>query len=237
MGVFGGLLIAILLLGPVPGWAVGPYVDDGRTVLDRATSLQWQKNAETQQLSWEQALAYCEGLELDGYDDFRVPNVRELMSLIDYAHSPALDSVFTGGSYRDWTSTSRADKPAEAWIVYFLEGDGFWHDKVTSRDTVRCVRGGLPVDRTFQLTLNVHGSGIVQNSLNNGFCTDTCVIAVGYGTSVTLIPRPQAAARFSGWSGLPCGAEDTCTFKVYENMDVSANFFHPGFFPGWLLLR
>src|SRR6185295_7572041 len=45
--------------------------------------------------TWCGALAYCEGLTLAGHDDWRLPNVMELVSLVDYGRSqPAIEPLF-----------------------------------------------------------------------------------------------------------------------------------------------
>ncbi|PKN55000.1 MAG: hypothetical protein CVU56_23545 [Deltaproteobacteria bacterium HGW-Deltaproteobacteria-14] len=59
------------------------------TVTDAATGLVWQRangqqSAGDLQFSWKEALAYCEALALAGHDDWRLPDVRELQSIVDY---------------------------------------------------------------------------------------------------------------------------------------------------------
>ncbi|WP_058485020.1 Lcl C-terminal domain-containing protein [Defluviitalea phaphyphila] len=39
-------------------------------------------------MTWEEALAYAENLELAGYTDWRLPNAKELQSIVDYTRSP-----------------------------------------------------------------------------------------------------------------------------------------------------
>jgi Protein of unknown function (DUF1566) len=39
-------------------------------------------------LSWQQALAWCEDLTLAGHDDWRLPNAKELPSIVDYTRAP-----------------------------------------------------------------------------------------------------------------------------------------------------
>ncbi|MBW2456083.1 MAG: DUF1566 domain-containing protein [Deltaproteobacteria bacterium] len=73
--------------------------DDG-TVSDQATGLMWQQEDSGQGMPWEEALGHCEDLSLAGYDDWRLPNAKELQSLVDYSRSPdttssaAIDPLF-----------------------------------------------------------------------------------------------------------------------------------------------
>ncbi|MFQ5510642.1 MAG: DUF1566 domain-containing protein [Candidatus Krumholzibacteriia bacterium] len=96
-----------------------------------------------------------------GHCDWRVSNVRELQTIVDYeAFSPTVDPAFhrptTCSGCADvtlttcsctmwstyWSSTSTAGSPHTAWLVSFLEGYVFLDFKTRGRH-VRAVRGGL----------------------------------------------------------------------------------------------
>ena len=73
----------------------GRFVDNGDgTVTDTCTRLMWQQDTadvngdglrnEGDQPPWCSALAYCEDLELAGHDDWRLPNITELQSIVDH---------------------------------------------------------------------------------------------------------------------------------------------------------
>ena len=75
---------------------VKPDPSDGSTwyTVDPATGLAWQHDEELARMTFAEALAYCEDLELGGFDDWRLPNVRELQSIADYSRYPAaVDSL------------------------------------------------------------------------------------------------------------------------------------------------
>lgn len=120
----------------------GRFVDNGDgTITDTCTGLMWQQHVTP--FVWCEALAYCEGLELAGHSDWRLPNVRELQSIVDYQRSnPAIDPLFGPEAWRYWSSTSVVVNPHEAWYVNFDDGSvarigkGF-------HGNVRAVRGGL----------------------------------------------------------------------------------------------
>lgn len=98
------------------------FVDQGEVVFDSSTGLSWQKSDSQEGLVWEDALAYCQQLEVAGYDDWRLPDIKELQSIVDYSRSPdksdsaALDSVFEISSIQNearqqdypffWSSTT-----------------------------------------------------------------------------------------------------------------------------------
>src|SRR4030066_392238 len=71
-------------------YGTNEYVDNGDgTITDKATGLTWMKNDNGAAVSWENALSYAEGLEYAGYSDWRLPNAKELQSIVDYTRSPA----------------------------------------------------------------------------------------------------------------------------------------------------
>ncbi len=114
----------------------GRFTDNGDgTVTDTCTGLQWQKDtADTNgdghvvddgidSLAWCDALAYCENLSFAGHDDWRLPNVRELQSIVDYGReSPSISPVFSSLSSMYWSSTSRVLIPPLAFHVTFDVG-------------------------------------------------------------------------------------------------------------------
>jgi len=116
------------------------FVDnqDG-TISDNATGLMWQASDSTKGMNWEEALAYAENLTLGGYSDWRLPNAKELQSIVDYSRSPetsdsaAIDPIFQVSSIVNeagekdypyyWTSTTHLDGPKpEAGAVYIAFG-------------------------------------------------------------------------------------------------------------------
>ncbi len=99
-----------------------PLNDNGNgTVTDSATGLVWQKcsaglgttlgNCNTgnpTKYNWSNAISYCEGLTLGGRSDWRLPNINELRSIIDYTFKlPAIDSIAFPNTQSDtyWSST------------------------------------------------------------------------------------------------------------------------------------
>jgi hypothetical protein len=129
---------------------VPEYVDNGDgTVTDLTAGLMWQQQA-ADPMTWEDALAHCEALPLTqagGYSDWRVPNINELQSLVDYSkNNPAIDTNAFPGETWDWywTSTtfiSTSGAITDAWRIDFEDGFSNNDDKTETYD-VRCVRGG-----------------------------------------------------------------------------------------------
>lgn len=123
-----------------PFYGKNDFVDnnDG-TISDLATGLMWQKADDGVARDWEEALSYAENLTLGGHSDWRLPNIKELQSIVDYTrcpsvtNSPAIDPIFETTSIVDpdgvlgqypyfWSGTTHLDganqNTAAAYIAF-----------------------------------------------------------------------------------------------------------------------
>jgi len=115
-------------------------------VLDIKTGLIWEddKQNTNNTFTWSSALSYCNSLSLAGYSDWRLPNINELSSIIDYdKFNPAIPSAFehvtAKGFY--WSSTTWSNENF-AIGVGFTSGAEVNAKKIKDNFKVRCVRGG-----------------------------------------------------------------------------------------------
>lgn len=96
-------------------YGVNSFMDNGDgTVTDNATGLMWQQEDDGNTYNWKDALAYATNSELAGYTDWRLPNTKELQSIVDYDKTtfPAIDEDFfvcTNDDSWFWTSTTQGD--------------------------------------------------------------------------------------------------------------------------------
>lgn len=133
------------------------YADNGDgTTTDNRTGLMWAKDGNSagcnngSSSTWEQALSFCEGLTYANYSDWRLPNRRELMSIVDYGRiSPAINMAYFTNTenYYYWTSTTYVPSVTYAWPVDFGSGSvgvGGTVNGTSKANTyyVRCVRSG-----------------------------------------------------------------------------------------------
>jgi hypothetical protein len=139
-------------------WPDPRFTDNGNgTVMDNLTGLIWMKNANAfSTVSWSQALIIANGLKSNDADltdgsvagDWRLPNLRELQSLIDYSSTnPALPEghPFVGlppaSNCNYWSSTTNTRDSSNAFYVNFVEGFVVYNDRSLGF-YVWCVRGG-----------------------------------------------------------------------------------------------
>ncbi|MBT4129748.1 MAG: DUF1566 domain-containing protein [Candidatus Marinimicrobia bacterium] len=183
-------------MGPMPGqtedkqfyvlyvrgneaYGVNDFVENGdSTVSDLATGLMWMQDDSQVGMNWEAALAYAQTKNAEihlGYDDWRVPNSKELQSILDYTRSPAttnsaaIDPVFFSTSIIDeggendypfyWSSSTHVNMNNGAWGAYVCFGEalGFMAAPFP------------PFDVTL---LDVHGAGSQRSDPKTGDADD-----------------------------------------------------------------
>jgi len=127
------------------------FIDNGDgTVTDTFTKLMWTKDAQqiTGEMNWPAAITACNNLSFADYEDWRLPNVREMLSIIDYGYyEPALTPghpfinvpPYPG---RYWVSTTMANNPLEAMHVPIVNGAVNGMNKLSNLRLVWAVRGG-----------------------------------------------------------------------------------------------
>ena len=113
-------------------------------VKDPSTNLMWEdtKHVEDGQVTYLEANSYCEDLKLGEHTDWRVPTLKELISIVDYKrHEPAILKEFSRVDQDKlyWSSTQYTNKSTEFWGVDFEDGDTDNASAIYDR-RVRCVR-------------------------------------------------------------------------------------------------
>jgi hypothetical protein len=102
-------------------------INSDGTVTDQNSGLIWQQQDDGIGRNWQEAIAYCEGLELAGQTDWRLPNIKELQSIVDYTrYDPAIDpSVFTLSDSEGWfwSGTTHGDSTLSATYICFGKCD------------------------------------------------------------------------------------------------------------------
>lgn len=137
------------------------FVDNGDgTISDLATGLMWQKSDDGKSRDWEESLNYAEGLTLGNKSDWRLPNAKELQSIVDYSrspkttNSPAIDPLFdcteisdpdgnTGNYPFYWTGTSHLDGAnpySNGVYIAFGEGQGEMNGELMDVHGAGCQR-------------------------------------------------------------------------------------------------
>lgn len=140
------------------------YTDHGNgTVTHAKTGLMWKRCSEAtsemwtgsmcygspETYTWANALSKAKDSSFAGHSDWRVPNKKELESIIETCGwNPAINATRLSASsslYSYWTATSFAPNVDSAWTVDLSDG-GIGAYSKTSTQYVRLVRGGQSLD-------------------------------------------------------------------------------------------
>ncbi len=136
------------------------FKDNGDgTITDEATGLTWMKADSGKGMDWPTALEYAEDMEFAGHSDWRLPNAKELQSIIDYTRSPdttgsaAIDPIFDATEFKNeggekdfahyWSSSTHIGARSTDTAVYFAFGRslGFMKDRRSGEYTLMDVHG------------------------------------------------------------------------------------------------
>ena len=143
------------------------FVDNGDgTVSDSDTGLMWELKTDDDGnrdkdnvYNWEEALSYCEKLDLAGYNDWRLPNMNELQSIVDYSrHHPCIYPIFSAVSSNYFSSTTYVDDPNYVWNADFKNVGIVAGSRKPYNAYVRAVRGGQCESSNTSTTTTISGS-------------------------------------------------------------------------------
>ena len=219
------------------GWPSPRFLSLGNeTVKDNLTGLIWTANANTPgptacgsgvaKISYDSYL-FVQCLNNNnylGYNDWRVPNRKELQSLIDHSQSnPALPegNPFTGsGTY--WSSDTYVNQCNLGWAIDMATGLVIESYKnPTNAFHVWPVRGPL----SLQVLLAGDGVGSINGSQISCY-GDKCLGLYNNHEEITITAETSTDSIFGGWTGCPSASGQECTFVM--NTDITVDCHIPG---------
>ena len=146
-------------------YGVNNYVDNQNgTITDKATSLMWSQADSLKGMDWATALRWVQKKNKEnylGYSDWKLPDAKELQSIVDYTRSPST----TGGAAIDpkFSSTSIINEAGEKdWPWYWSSTTHASVDPRTSEsrgNEAAYVCFGRALGKQFGMWLDVHGAG------------------------------------------------------------------------------
>ncbi|MBN1541640.1 DUF1566 domain-containing protein [candidate division KSB1 bacterium] len=156
-------------------YGLNDFVDTGDgTITDQATGLMWDKSGSREGMDWQIALQWVVEKNQEnylGYNDWRLPNAKELQSIVDYDRSPeysnsaAISPLFDVPVITDedgdedypfyWTSTTHDDGlyPDKAVYLSFGRALGFME---------------MPPNSNNYVLQDVHGAGAQRSDPKSG---------------------------------------------------------------------
>ena len=114
------------------------------TVAQDIPNLEWQDNSEVKDnyFTYEEALTYCDSLDVANHNDWRIPTIKELRYIVDnHRINPAINQTFSNTSNNFfYSSTPYKADTSKVWTLFFRDGSDYQNVK-TDKINVRCVRG------------------------------------------------------------------------------------------------
>ncbi len=139
------------------------------TITDQATGLMWTREDSATGMTWGQALAWVAARNAEnylGHDDWRLPDVKELQSIVDYTRSPdtsasaAIDPVFNIS--RLTNEAGQLDYP------YFWSGTTHANWSPQSGANAAYVPFGRAMGNMNGTWMDVHGAGAQRSDPKAG---------------------------------------------------------------------
>jgi len=159
-------------------------------VIDNVTGLMWHRQDDNTTKSWSDASTDCQSSTMASYDDWRLPNVKELASILSFGgNRPTINDKFssTSSSYY-WSGNSYSGDSNSSFIVLF---DGMNFDTYTAKTELhysRCVRGNSYFSNDFvdngNNSISDQNTGLMWQKTESG--TLNWEQAISYCNDLTL---------------------------------------------------
>ncbi len=118
------------------------YKAGDATVVDGYTGLQWQRHFVPKAMTYATAVNHCAKLSLDKHNDWRLPTIRELLSIVDHTENTKVDpEAFPNVTkHFHWTSTPSDAAKKFRHCFYFVEALIIAKSVDEQNILLRCVR-------------------------------------------------------------------------------------------------
>lgn len=147
-------------------YGVNQFVDNGDgTITDQATGLSWMQTDSQQTLGWGDALAYCEDLSWAGYEDWRLPNAKELHSIVDTTRSP--DTSNTAAANSLFQSSPLTNEAGQLDYGYYWTSTTHLNRQIAATQAVY-IAFGKALGNTGGAWIDIHGAGAQRSDPKTG---------------------------------------------------------------------
>ncbi len=160
-------------------YGVNDFKDNkDKTVSDLATKLMWSKDDSGTGMNWEESLKWVQTKNKEnylGYNNWRLPNAKELQSIVDYSkspatsNSPAIDSVFNTTNIKN---ENGADDYGYFWSSTTHMSVGKNINEQNDGSQAAYLSFGRSMGKMFGFWMDVHGAGSQRSEYKSGTASD-----------------------------------------------------------------
>ena len=130
--------------------------NNNQTISDHSTGLMWQQEDSQKPMAWDKAIDYCERSKTAGYEDWRLPNAKELQSIVDYTRSP--DTTQSPALHKSFRTTAIINENGQKDFGYFWTSTTHKNDRNVGDHAVY-ISFGRALGYMRGHWVDVHGAG------------------------------------------------------------------------------
>jgi hypothetical protein len=170
LGLKGDKTFYVFYVRGNPAYGVNSYKDNGDgTVTDAATRLMWSQSDSGAGMDWEQALTFAQQKNTEnylGHNDWRLPNAKELQSIVDYTrapavtNSPALDPLFN--------ATKITNEAGQDDFACYWSSTTHLNSGRNAGEQAAYISFGRTMGKMFGIWMDVHGAGAQRSDPKAG---------------------------------------------------------------------
>jgi len=193
--------------------------NDG-TITDSATGLMWLKDDNATGVLWKNALSYAEDFEFIGKSDWRLPNAKELQSILDYSRSPSTSSSGAIDPVFNCTQITNEDGITDYPYYWSSTTHGTWVTRNEGASGVYVSFGrALGYDQMGPLQgwRDVHGAGAQRSDPKTGDPNDYPTGHGPQGDAIRIYNYVRLVRDVQGTTGLNERSNSSFSPKIYPN--------------------
>ena len=161
-------------------YGINNFVNNGdSSVSDKATLLMWARNDSGFGMNWSNALAWAQAMNSSnylGHNDWRLPNAKELQTLVDYTRSP--DTTASAAINAVFNCTAITNEAGQSDFPWYWTGTTLMTSPSVGEGVYLCF--GRAMGYTGSAWVDAHGAGAERSDPKGGSLTNYTYVANGY---------------------------------------------------------
>jgi len=205
------------------------FTDNGDgTISDNATGLMWAQNDSGMGLNWEEALAWVEAQNAAnylGYSGWRLPDAKELQSIVDYTRSP--DTTSSAAIDPLFNATSITNEAGQTDYPFYWTGTTHANWSAIPGASGAYVAFGRAMGYMNNTWVDVHGAGAQRSDPKEGDPADypyghgpqgDAIRIYNYVRLVRDVSGTQSTDGYVNQNDSTCGGNSPCYLSIQEGI-------------------